>query len=59
MAVPKRKTGRIRTHQRRSANDVCATPAKSTCPQCGEVKLPHRVCPKCGYYKGKEVIEVA
>ena len=58
MAVPKRKTGRIRTHQRRSENDKVATPARSVCPQCGEVKLPHRVCPSCGYYKGKEIVEV-
>ncbi|MDU1880757.1 MAG: 50S ribosomal protein L32 [Eggerthella sp.] len=27
------------------------------CPQCGEVKLPHRVCPNCGFYKNREVIE--
>jgi large subunit ribosomal protein L32 len=23
-----------------------------------EPKLPHRVCPHCGQYKGREVIEV-
>ena len=40
MAVPKQKTGRARTHSRRSANDVCAMPSRSVCPQCGEVKLP-------------------
>ena len=57
MAVPKRKTGRARTHSRRSANDVCAKPSRSVCPQCGEVKLPHRVCGNCGYYKGREVVE--
>lgn len=52
MAVPKQKTGRARTHSRRSANDVLALcPPRSVCPQCGEVKLPHRVCGNCGYYK--------
>lgn len=45
MAVPKRKTGRARTHARRSENDKIASPSRSVCPQCGEVKLPHRVCP--------------
>ena len=55
MAVPKQKTGRARTHSRRSAND--GAPARSICPQCGEVKLPHRVCGNCGYYKGREVVE--
>jgi large subunit ribosomal protein L32 len=51
--------GRIRTHNRRSANDKIAAPARSVCPQCGEVKLPHRVCPNCGYYRDREVIETA
>ncbi|WP_314652686.1 50S ribosomal protein L32 [Slackia exigua] len=58
MAVPKRKTGRARTHSRRSANDVVPMPARSICPQCGAVKLPHRVCGNCGYYNKREVIEV-
>ena len=57
MAVPKRKTGRARTHSRRSANDVIATPARSVCPQCGEVKLPHRVCGNCGFYGKREDLE--
>jgi large subunit ribosomal protein L32 len=26
------------------------------CPNCGELKLAHRVCKACGTYKGKEVI---
>ena len=26
------------------------------CPQCHSVKLPHRLCPECGYYNGREVI---
>jgi large subunit ribosomal protein L32 len=29
------------------------------CPNCHEPKLPHRACPHCGRYKGREVIEVA
>ena len=32
--------------------------SRSTCPQCGAVKLPHRVCGNCGYYNKREVIEV-
>jgi large subunit ribosomal protein L32 len=30
----------------------------SECPNCHERKLPHRACPKCGIYKGREVLEV-
>ena len=58
MAVPKRKTGRSRTNSRRSANDRIAAPAHSICPQCNEVKLPHRVCANCGFYKNREVLDV-
>ncbi len=31
---------------------------RSTCPQCGAPKLPHRVCGQCGSYKGRTVIEI-
>ncbi len=58
MAVPKQRTGRIRTHRRRSVHDRIDAPSRSTCPQCGEVKLPHRVCSNCGYYKNREVLDV-
>lgn len=56
MPVPKQKQGRIRTHNRRSANMKIYAPSRSTCPRCGAVKLPHHVCPNCGYYKDREVI---
>jgi len=29
-----------------------------SCPQCGETRLPHHVCPHCGVYKGRQVITV-
>lgn len=57
MAVPKRKKGRAKTHSRRSANSTVVVPAVSECPQCHAPKLPHRVCPECGYYNGREVVE--
>jgi large subunit ribosomal protein L32 len=28
------------------------------CNNCGEMRLPHRICPNCGHYKGREVIVV-
>lgn len=56
MPVPKRKTSRAVRDQRRS-HDALPMPATSTCPQCHQPKPPHRVCPACGYYKGREVIE--
>ncbi len=58
MAVPKRKTSRSKTHSRRSANRRLAAPARSLCPSCGTAKLPHVVCPTCGWYKGRQAVEV-
>lgn len=57
MAVPKRRFSKARTRIRRSAW-VAHVPATNACPQCREPKLPHRVCPNCGYYGGREVINM-
>ncbi|HEX2155123.1 MAG TPA: 50S ribosomal protein L32 [Acidimicrobiia bacterium] len=57
MAVPKKKMSRRRTRQRKAAWKV-DRPTMSTCPQCKAPKLPHRACPNCGHYKGREVLEV-
>ncbi|MDD5668647.1 MAG: 50S ribosomal protein L32, partial [Candidatus Omnitrophica bacterium] len=27
-------------------------------PQCKQPKLPHRICKVCGFYKGRQVIEI-
>ena len=56
MAVPKAKTTKSRRNMRRS-HDALAQPARSNCPQCGEAKHPHRVCPNCGNYRGREVVQ--
>ena len=28
----------------------------SECPHCHSARLPHRVCPSCGFYHGREAI---
>jgi len=33
-------------------------PSAVECPHCHELKLPHRVCPHCGYYNGMEIVAV-
>ena len=58
MAVPKRKLSKARKNKRRSNVWKLWAPAIGRCTQCGAFKLPHRVCPACGYYKGVEVIKV-
>lgn len=55
MAVPKKKMSRSRT-RRRKANWKVSAPRTAPCPQCGAAKLPHRVCPECGTYQGREVL---
>lgn len=57
MAVPKRRHSKARTRTRRSQWKINATQS-STCPQCHEPRLPHRVCSSCGYYKGRKVADV-
>ncbi len=56
-ALPKRKLGKGRKGRRRSHHALTARNLIS-CPKCHELRLPHRVCPSCGTYKGIEVIEV-
>ena len=56
MAVPKRKTAKSKTKMRRAANSKMTATGFVECPQCHEPKLPHRVCPDCGHYKGKEIV---
>jgi len=33
-------------------------PSLVSCPKCGKETKSHTVCPNCGYYKGREVINV-
>ncbi|MGE5415912.1 MAG: 50S ribosomal protein L32 [Acidobacteriota bacterium] len=56
MGVPKRRHSKARKNMRRSEWSKMASPALVECPQCHELKMPHHVCLKCGFYKGKEVI---
>lgn len=55
LQLPKRRHSKSRRDKRR-ANWKLRTVNLSRCPQCGAPKLPHRVCPGCGYYEGREII---
>lgn len=57
MPNPKRRHSKARRDRRRT-HDALATPAQSICPSCGEIKLPHRACPHCGHYRGRQAVEV-
>jgi len=54
MAVPKRKTSKSRRDKRRATHKIEAAKV-NVCPTCHQPKRPHRVCPTCGTYKGREV----
>ncbi|MDH4101484.1 MAG: 50S ribosomal protein L32 [Nitrospirota bacterium] len=56
MPNPKKRHSRCKRMQRRS-HDALSRPAVSVCPQCGEMKRPHCVCPACGTYRGRTVIK--
>ncbi|WP_374283529.1 50S ribosomal protein L32 [Novosphingobium sp.] len=57
MAVPKRKTSPSRRGMRRS-HDALKVEAFHECPNCGELKRPHNLCPACGHYNGREIVAV-
>ncbi|MGE4555053.1 MAG: 50S ribosomal protein L32 [Candidatus Paceibacterota bacterium] len=57
MVVPTRHHTRSRVGKRRS-HHALKPPRLIKCPHCSSMILPHRVCPYCGYYKEKEVIDV-
>lgn len=57
MAVPKRKQTRAQRGNRGS-HDAIKPVGLSICPNCQETKPNHQVCPKCGWYKGREVLEI-
>ena len=58
MPNPKRRHSQRRTSNRR-AHDALKASGLAECPNCHQAKLPHRICPHCGQYKGREVVEVA
>lgn len=55
MAVPKRRVSKMKKGLRRS-HLALNVPGMVTCSNCGELTLSHRVCPSCGFYKGRQVV---
>ncbi|MBN1690157.1 MAG: 50S ribosomal protein L32 [Dehalococcoidia bacterium] len=55
--LPKKKYPKARQGKRRS--HLAKSPAAIIeCSRCHSPKLPHQVCPSCGTYDGREVIEI-
>jgi large subunit ribosomal protein L32 len=55
--LPKRKLSKGRRDRRRS-QDALKAKNLVVCSNCGEMRLPHTVCPSCGFYKGREVVTI-
>ncbi len=59
MAVPKNRTSKARRDKRRAQwKAKFRAVGYSICPNCQEPKLPHRVCPHCGFYRDRQVLEL-
>jgi large subunit ribosomal protein L32 len=57
MGVPKHKIAKTKSRMRKSnAYYTLEAPSLSVCPNCSSKKLPHRVCPVCGFYKNRQII---
>ncbi len=57
MAVPKWHRSKSRQGQRRMHIHL-EKPGLVSCAKCAKPVLPHTACMNCGYYRGREVIDV-
>ncbi|MGW8272971.1 MAG: 50S ribosomal protein L32 [Thermodesulfovibrionales bacterium] len=57
MANPTSRHCKSRRDKRR-ANWKGSVPALMKCPDCGEMKMTHRVCLNCGSYDKRRVLEI-
>ena len=55
MAVPARRTSKTTKRMRRTHFKLTVSGLKK-CEHCGATVVSHRVCPECGYYDGKQVV---
>ncbi|MCI0468812.1 MAG: 50S ribosomal protein L32 [Nitrospirae bacterium] len=57
MANPTHRHSKSRRDKRR-ANWKGEAPTLTACPDCKELKLPHKACMSCGSYNGKKVLDI-
>ncbi|MBL8815373.1 MAG: 50S ribosomal protein L32 [Planctomyces sp.] len=56
MAVPKRRQSKSRSRKRNSHNAVRPRQL-AKCSQCGTMVPTHVVCPTCGFYQGRVLVD--
>jgi large subunit ribosomal protein L32 len=57
MGVPKRRVSHARQGERRSHLAI-GLPRLDECPHCHERKQQHHACPNCGYYAGRQSLDI-
>jgi large subunit ribosomal protein L32 len=57
VALPKKRHSKSRVKKSRQFWRL-ELPPLIPCPNCKTLKLSHHICPNCGYYKGRRIIEV-
>jgi large subunit ribosomal protein L32 len=55
--LPKRRHSNARGRKRRTHWKL-AKANLIACPKCKELRAPHRICKVCGYYDGRQAIEI-
>ena len=58
MPNPIRRHSKSRGAKRRT-HYKATKPTVASCPNCGEIKLTHRICPNCGYYNGRYIVSAS
>lgn len=56
-ANPKQRISHKHRHDRRSHDHIKPLHLVD-CPQCHNPRLPHHVCPVCGTYRGRQVLQI-
>lgn len=57
MPLPKRRHSKTRGRKRRTHWKL-KNLSLAVCPQCKQPKFSHRMCRVCGYYDGRQIIEI-
>ena len=50
--ISKSKRGMRRAHSGLRCESI------NECPNCGEIRRPHHVCPACGFYNTMEIVSM-
>lgn len=55
MAVPRSRTSYSK-QKSRAAGKGLKPKNSAKCSNCGALKMPHRICPSCGFYANNQII---